>query len=155
VDATERTLIEGEEDSSALCDSSHQEAELLVLLECDRPLALSSRHFLSKLDTVAAGRGATRSFIGDAAPHRSARLGVPDRWMSTQHARFTRQGGSWWVADADSTNGTRVNGQRIEQQQLSSVDKRTAKSSSSVMRQRSRNSPKSDFSWVPKPRRLP
>ncbi len=38
-----------------------------------------------------------------------------DTYMSNEHARFFLNDGRWWVADLGSTNGTFVNGVRIEQ----------------------------------------
>lgn len=38
-----------------------------------------------------------------------------DREVSALHATLTLENGAWWLRDAQSTNGTFVNGQRIEQ----------------------------------------
>ncbi len=37
-----------------------------------------------------------------------------DTYMSGEHARLTLHEGRWWVADLGSTNGTFVNGHRID-----------------------------------------
>src|SRR5436305_9954594 len=82
---------------------------IVVALECDRPLAGASVHSLARIDSVLLGRGAKRSALagGDS---RGLRIEVPDRWLSAAHARLFQREGQWWIADALSTNGTRVNG---------------------------------------------
>ncbi len=39
---------------------------------------------------------------------------LADRGISAQHARLVQRGGRWWVEDLGSTNGTWVNGRRVE-----------------------------------------
>ncbi len=49
-------------------------------------------------------------------------MGLPGFWddqrraadISAEHARLTREGGRWWVTDLGTTNGTFVNGVRVE-----------------------------------------
>ena len=83
--------------------------QIVVALECDRPLAGASRHSLAHIDTVLLGRGTARR-ASRAQDSRELRLEVPDAWLSADHARLVRREGQWWIADALSTNGTRVNG---------------------------------------------
>ena len=118
MDSTERTLIEGEDDGFSPRDWVQAEDQLWVLLECDRPLALSSRHSLRGLESVAIGRAAERGLVRRADGGEPSELGLPDRWMSTKHARLIRSGRAWQLQDAGSTNGTRVNGQHVTQRQL-------------------------------------
>lgn len=40
-------------------------------------------------------------------------LVIVDEYTSTYHARLAKDGESWVLTDLDSTNGTRLNGQRI------------------------------------------
>ncbi|HLK93677.1 MAG TPA: FHA domain-containing protein [Polyangia bacterium] len=40
-------------------------------------------------------------------------LPLPDRALSAVHARLVREGGGWQIEDLGSTNGTRVDGQRL------------------------------------------
>ena len=44
----------------------------------------------------------------------SSDIWLNDTYMSSEHARLTLYEGRWWVADLGSTNGTFVNGTRIE-----------------------------------------
>jgi DNA-binding NtrC family response regulator len=122
VDSADRTLIEGQDEGPAVTQAVRQQDELLVLLECDRPLALSSRHSLSAVDLVVLGRGKQREMSRAPARDQPSWLTLPDRWLSTRHAQLTRQQGDWWVTDTGSTNGTRVNGQTAVEQKLEDGD---------------------------------
>lgn len=44
----------------------------------------------------------------------SSEIYLNDNFMSGEHARFTLHEGQWWVADLGSTNGTAVDGTRID-----------------------------------------
>jgi pSer/pThr/pTyr-binding forkhead associated (FHA) protein len=45
-------------------------------------------------------------------------LCVPDGSISTQHGEFTTDSGTWAFTDLGSTNGTKVNGDRVENVEL-------------------------------------
>jgi DNA-binding NtrC family response regulator len=122
VEPAERTLIEGKDDELCPRDGDTAEDQIWVVLECDRPLALSSRHSLGGLEAVGIGRDTERRFVRREAEAKASKLGLPDRWMSSRHARLVRQAGGWQLQDAGSTNGTRVNGQSIVQRKLTSGD---------------------------------
>ena len=47
---------------------------------------------------------------------------VDDRQVSRHHAQITCEGDEFWIEDLNSTNGTRVNGVRIERQKLANND---------------------------------
>jgi DNA-binding NtrC family response regulator len=88
---------------------------LLVLLECDRPLAGSARFSLEGVDRVTLGRGDSRS----VSRRRDAGVvtldvRVPGRWMSSAHGRLVRIGSSWALEDTESRNGVHVDGGRVE-----------------------------------------
>ena len=53
---------------------------------------------------------------------RPADLIIPDASLSRSHARIERLDGELWVEDLGSTNGTRVNGDRIERSRLEAGD---------------------------------
>lgn len=117
---TYQTLVDDDERTSSNTVPM-QGAYLVLLLEGDRPLAASSRHSLQGAQTVVMGRGARRS-ARRLPQEYQLKLDVPDRRMSGQHALLTRVRGDWHIEDCDSTNGTRVNGERVVLQRLTSGD---------------------------------
>jgi transcriptional regulator with PAS, ATPase and Fis domain len=96
---------------------------LFVALECDRPLAQSARHSLAVVGEVEIGRGRERQYerINVAGTHGLA-VRVPDRWMSSAHARLTNSFGRWVLEDRGSKNGTIVNGKPAERHTLQDGD---------------------------------
>ena len=88
---------------------------LYVLLECDRPLAGSSRHRLDGIDRVELGRADGRSATRQGSV---LTIGVPDGRMSQRHARLVRRGDGWVAEDAGSKNGLLVAGERRDRAAL-------------------------------------
>lgn len=86
------------------------DAHLLVVLECDRPLAGSSRHSLRGIDEVVLGRGDDRRAVREG---NRLRIELPSAWMSATHARIRREGGAFHLEDLGSRNGTRVGGTTV------------------------------------------
>ena len=43
---------------------------------------------------------------------------VEDANVSRRHAELRREGGSWWLVDLGSTNGTELNGKRVQRSKL-------------------------------------
>jgi DNA-binding NtrC family response regulator len=96
---------------------------IYVLLECDRPLASSSRHALTDLDEVVVGRSPMRrASRNEREGTRRLALGVPDSRMSQVHARLVRDMGRWILEDAGSKNGVILNGERHERAVLEDGD---------------------------------
>jgi DNA-binding NtrC family response regulator len=93
--------------------------ELVVIIECDRPLAGSSRHRLADVDEVVIGRGAARCV--DRADGRLA-LEFADARISTMHAAIRREGMMLVLTDQGSKNGVAVNGRRVERHVLRDGD---------------------------------
>jgi hypothetical protein len=97
------------EDAGPRADATRLRPALVLALECQRPRALSARYDLGEVGAVVVGRGAER---------RAERVGtelvvkVPDRWMSSRHARIEPSFGRWILTDTESKNGTFVNGMR-------------------------------------------
>ena len=50
---------------------------------------------------------------------------VEDANVSRRHAELRREGSTWWLVDLDSTNGTELNGKRVQRAKLSDGDKIT------------------------------
>ncbi|MBA2331379.1 MAG: DUF3662 domain-containing protein [Actinobacteria bacterium] len=48
---------------------------------------------------------------------------VPDANVSRRHAELREEGGSWWLVDLDSTNGTELNGKRVQRSKLADGDR--------------------------------
>jgi transcriptional regulator with PAS, ATPase and Fis domain len=93
--------------------------ELVLMLECDRPLGGSSRHRLAEIDEVIIGRGASRS-VERAGVRLSLR--IPDRRVSTLHATIRREGMAFVVVDEGAKNGVSVNGRRVDRHLLRDRD---------------------------------
>ena len=85
---------------------------LIVAMECSRPGALSARHDLEGVVSVSIGRGRARTaHRSGEAQAETLGLTLPDRWMSSRHARIEHSFGRWVLTDAESKNGTVVNGE--------------------------------------------
>ena len=85
------------------------------LLSCDQPLAGSSCHVLDGVASVAIGRAAAPSVQRTPG---ALVLGVPDKAMSSAHARLVRDGRRWVLEDAGSRNGVVLNGEREDRAHL-------------------------------------
>ena len=98
-----------DQDGTAVAEGPRLEHRpfLFVVFECGRPLAGGARHALDDLDSVTVGRGATRRFERRG---RAGFLSLPDKLVSTRHARFERSGEGWVFVDLDSRNGSRKDG---------------------------------------------
>lgn len=85
---------------------------LFVALECDRPLAGSTRHALATIDEIWIGRGDSRAcertVIGDRT---RLVIQIPDRWMSSKHARLWPATDGWMFEDNHSKNGSFLGGE--------------------------------------------
>src|SRR3954468_58009 len=86
---------------------------LLEVLDCAAPCRPLLRHCLAGSEEIVLGRG-----DGTAREGRTLRLGLPDRWMSTGHARIRREGEGWLAGDLRSTNGTFVNGEPMHEREI-------------------------------------
>ncbi len=107
------------EDAGPRPDATRLRPALVLALECQRPRALSARYDLGDVAAVVLGRGSERK-----ADRTGAELfvRVPDRWMSSKHARLEPSFGRWVLTDTDSKNGTFVNGQPTKRAVLADGD---------------------------------
>jgi DNA-binding NtrC family response regulator len=88
---------------------------LFHVFSCDAPMTpLAAACNLDEVDQIALGRGDPGAASVLDAGRRQLRLGFPDRWMSTRHARIERCVGGFFVADEGSKNGVLVNGNRTD-----------------------------------------
>ncbi|HTR49244.1 MAG TPA: sigma 54-interacting transcriptional regulator [Kofleriaceae bacterium] len=83
------------------------EPVLVLALECSRPRAGSVRYRLADLSIVHLGRGSERR-AEKAGTELTIR--VPDKWMSSKHARIEPSFGRWVLVDTESKNGSIVDG---------------------------------------------
>ncbi len=83
------------------------EPVLVLALECGRPRAGSVRYRLSELASVQLGRGSERRAEKTGT---ELSIKVPDKWMSSRHARIEPSFGRWVLIDTESKNGTIVDG---------------------------------------------
>ena len=114
------TAQEGSESRSQLVPL---QPHLFVVLECDRPDAGGARYSLANVDEVSLGRGPARAVKRETVDGvRRLIVTLPGRWLSSAHARLTRAGSRWTLADAASKNGTFVNGTRVESVTLADGD---------------------------------
>ena len=94
-------------DGTAKRSGPRPEPVLVLVLECGRPRAGSVRYRLHELTGIQLGRGTERASElsgGELA------IRVPDRWMSSRHARIEPSFGRWVLVDTDSKNGSVVDG---------------------------------------------
>jgi DNA-binding NtrC family response regulator len=92
---------------------------LFLALECDRPLGGGLRADLTGVIEVSFGRGERRGVTRErASSGERLAVQVPDRRMSSNHARLVRRSTGFELVDAGSTNGTFLDGQRVEQAEV-------------------------------------
>ncbi|MCK6544420.1 sigma 54-interacting transcriptional regulator [Myxococcota bacterium] len=99
------------------------EPHLFLVLDADRPLAPPARFSLAGIDEVILGRGEPLTpTITTEAGNKRLDLRVPDRRMSSQHARLSRVLDGWMLEDTRSKNGTFVRGEKKTRVELADGD---------------------------------
>jgi len=92
---------------------------LFLVIEGARPRAGGMRLALAGVHEIVLGRADARSVARTRSDEQtSLRVGVPDRKMSEAHARILLAPGGASIEDLGSTNGTLVNGARVERATL-------------------------------------
>ena len=86
---------------------------LFHVFSCDAPTApLAAACDLDEADEVVLGRDELATAMELDGEIRRLRLGFPDPWMSTRHARIERTVGGFRITDEGSKNGLLLNGER-------------------------------------------
>ena len=97
--------------------SGNKAPHLFEVLDGAAPTRPLARHSLAGIDEVLLCRG-----DGPTREGRTLRIGLPDRWMSTVHARLVREGACFRVEDSGSTNGTFINGEPMREREIADLD---------------------------------
>jgi transcriptional regulator with PAS, ATPase and Fis domain len=84
---------------------------LTRLVNADDPIAPSARYRLEGRSEVVVARS---SSPGSRTEGRTLSLGLDDPYASSRHLRLCREGAAWVARDEGSTNGTFVDGERLE-----------------------------------------
>jgi DNA-binding NtrC family response regulator len=95
---------------------------LVLVIQCDNPPAPSARYELVDLQSAAIGRGEREMVESSRTPPASLRLDIPDPKVSQKHATLKSVGGRWVLEDAGSTNGTILNGSKVDRAVLNDGD---------------------------------
>src|SRR5438094_3611772 len=93
----------------------HLVLHLVRVLGYERPRQPGSRHSLAGVREVIVGRGERDEVTRTEA---SLTLRVADPRMSQRHARFVRDQDVWTVEDLGSTNGTVIDGIKLDRAEL-------------------------------------
>ena len=109
--------------SSQRLEASAPRSFCFLVLECDRPVSGGARYALAGVDEVVIGRGtdrrATRQVDGGRV---RLVVHVPGRSMSGTHARLLPGPDGWILEDCRSTNGSFVNGYKVDRALLRDDD---------------------------------
>src|SRR3954468_8642000 len=104
---THGTTLSIHADGKGVRTGPRPEPVLVLALECGRPRAGSVRYRLSELTVVQLGRGNDRRAEKAGT---ELTIKVPDKWMSSKHAKIEPSFGRWVLVDTESKNGSLVDG---------------------------------------------
>jgi sigma-54 dependent transcriptional regulator, acetoin dehydrogenase operon transcriptional activator AcoR len=110
-DKNDRTLTREDGSAAEIAGRATTSAALFLCLSCENPTIGGTRYLLHTIDEIVLRRDA-----GLTADRRGRTLvvGIPDRRVSSLHARINRSAGTWIVSDASSKNGVVVDGARVD-----------------------------------------
>jgi sigma-54 dependent transcriptional regulator, acetoin dehydrogenase operon transcriptional activator AcoR len=94
-------------DAKGVRAGSRVEPVLVLALECGRPRMGAVRYRLGDLTSVHIGRGSERRADRSGT---ELTIKIPDKWMSSKHARIEPSLGRWVLVDTESKNGSTVDG---------------------------------------------
>jgi transcriptional regulator with GAF, ATPase, and Fis domain len=110
---SEETLTDCEAPSAR---SATERPSLTVVLHADDRRLAPSHHDLLDVDEVHLRRAPSRSAVLTRSGRvRQLLLTLPDSWMSAKHAVIRRRGDRWYALDESSKNGTRVDGEIVQE----------------------------------------
>ena len=96
---------------------------LYRVLDAEAPLSPSARFALWQVEEVLLGRAdAASASRAGASDLRVLKVGVADRWMSSQHAKLSLVMQKWVLEDTKSKNGVRINGAPVQRAELTDGD---------------------------------
>src|SRR6478735_12672732 len=104
---THGTTLSIHADGKGVRTGPRPEPVLVLAFECGRPRAGSVRYRLSDLTVVHLGRGSERRAEKSGT---ELTIRVPDKWMSSKHAKIEPSFGRWVLVDTESKNGSIVDG---------------------------------------------
>src|SRR3954471_3683144 len=98
-------------------------AQLFCVVDSGSPLRPASRHALDGIDEVKLVRSTRRAHQrSHTARGGQLILGIPDRWLSAEHACISRVDGDLVFRDLGSKNGSQINGGLVQSARLRDSD---------------------------------
>jgi DNA-binding NtrC family response regulator len=91
---------------------------LVRALECGDLAAGASRHAIDRMAEVRLERGERAHLRTNEDGRNVLTLRIPDPKVSARHARFVQHEGLWTFEDLGSTNGSRIDGERVTSTEL-------------------------------------
>src|SRR5882724_4616254 len=110
-DQTERTDTDIEATQGGDAGRTTTSAGLFLCLSCHQPALGGARYLLADVDEILIRRG---DELSSRRRGRTLEIGLPDRRVSSAHARVARSAGAWVITDTGSKNGITVDGAQLQ-----------------------------------------